>query len=126
MTRSAVGFIVALVLLTFSTTTVLLPCTEAAIIDTPAYLSFGKSISKTDLQTLIVREDVREQLIAYGVDPAAAADRIASLTSEELVQLNQKIDSLPPGSDVLAILGIVLVVLIILELLGVTNVFTRL
>ena len=60
-----------------------------------------------------------------GVDPAAVQERLAALTDEELQTLEGRLDSLPAGGDALAVIGIVFVVLIILELVGVTNIFTK-
>jgi hypothetical protein len=74
-------------------------------------------------QTLM-RDDVRVQLEALGVNPRDALERVDALTSAELAQLQSHLDDLPAGGDVLAVLGVVLVVLLVLELLGVTNVFT--
>jgi hypothetical protein len=77
------------------------------------------------VESFVAREDVRAQLEAFGVSPLWAAERVAQLSPEELRQLAGNIDSQPAGGDVIVILGIVFVVLLVLELLGVTNVFTR-
>ena len=77
------------------------------------------------IQSRLAGEEVREMLVELGVNPIDAQQRIAALTNEELHILEQQIDSLPAGGDVLAVLGVILVVLIVLELTGVTNVFTR-
>jgi len=82
--------------------------------------------SKVDaLQQAMLRDDVREALVALGVSPEAAQERIATLTDEELLALEQQIDTLPAGGSLLAVIGIVFVILLILDLTGVTNVFTR-
>lgn len=78
------------------------------------------------VQETLAREDVRSALVALGVDPAAARERVASLTPAELAALEGELEELPAGGDLLAVIGVVFVVLIILELTGVTNVFTKL
>jgi len=70
------------------------------------------------------REEVQDQLIAFGVDPQEAYARVAALSPQELQILNQRIDELPAGQDILGLVGAVFVVLLILEVVGVTNVFS--
>jgi hypothetical protein len=76
------------------------------------------------VNSVLMRDDVRGQLEALGVNPADAMERVAALTDAELTQLDAQLDELPAGGSVLGVLGLVLVVLLVLELLGVTNVFT--
>jgi predicted RNA methylase len=78
------------------------------------------------IKSIFAREDVRKQLVAYGVDPDDAASRVAAMSEEELQRIQGKIADLPAGEGVFAVLGVVLVVLIVLELFGVTNVFNHL
>lgn len=75
------------------------------------------------VQAALDREAVQTQLMALGVDAEAAKARIASLSAEELRYLDGRIASLPAGAGTLEVIGIVFVVLLILELLGVTNFF---
>lgn len=76
------------------------------------------------VNSVLMRDDVRGQLEALGVSPADAMERVSSLTSAELAELDARLDELPAGGGVLGVLGAVLVVLLVLEVLGVTNVFT--
>lgn len=71
----------------------------------------------------LARDDVQRAMVALGVDPAAARERVASLTPAEVAALESELDHLPAGGDFLAVVGIVFVVLIILELVGVINIF---
>ena len=77
-----------------------------------------------DIQAQIMRADVRAEFLARGVSPADVDERVAALSTEELRQLKQQIDDLPAGG-ILAVIGAVFVVLLILELVGVTNIFTK-
>jgi len=77
------------------------------------------------LQTLIASEQVSAQLVALGVDPAWAAERVASLTPEELASFDGQLEQLPAGGSVLAVIGIVFVVLLILEITGVIDIFKK-
>jgi hypothetical protein len=68
---------------------------------------------------------VRTRLEQYGVDPAAATARAASLTDQELQMLADDLESLPAGGDLLGVVGIVFLVLLILELVGVVDIFKK-
>ena len=95
-------------------------------VGTHAMLQMETRQAKVDeLQQAMLRDDVREALVALGVTPQAAQERIATLTDQELLALEQQIDTLPAGGSLLAVIGIVFVILLILDLTGVTNVFTR-
>jgi hypothetical protein len=71
------------------------------------------------------REAVQAQLVVLGVDPGAAIERVAALTDDELRSLDGRLASLPAGAGVLEVIGVVFVVLLILEVVGVINVFRR-
>jgi hypothetical protein len=77
------------------------------------------------VQAVLDREAVQAQLVALGVDPAAAIERVAALTDDELRSLDGRLASLPAGAGVLEVIGVVFVVLLILEVVGVINVFRR-
>lgn len=77
------------------------------------------------VQAAMDREAVQGQLVALGVDVAAAKARVASLSDAELQQLDGRLAELPAGAGLLEVVGIVFVVLLILELVGVINIFNR-
>jgi len=85
----------------------------------------AKEEDSARIDAFLARDDVRAQLIAMGVDPAAASARVAMLTQTERQQLEQQIDKLPAGGSLLALIGAVFVVLLILELVGVINIFQK-
>ena len=64
-------------------------------------------------------------MVRLGADPLQADARVASLSDAELMKLQGQLDRLPAGGDALAVIGIVFIVLLILELTGVTNIFNR-
>ena len=74
----------------------------------------------------LAREDVREQMVALGVDPAEVTGRLGALTETELATLAGNIEQAPAGADdVLAVIGIVFLVLLILELTGTIDIFKK-
>ena len=74
---------------------------------------------------VLQRDEVRDQLVALGIDPEQAIARADALTPAELATLDGQLQNLPAGGSLLGVLGVVLVGLIVLDLLGVTNVFTK-
>jgi hypothetical protein len=79
--------------------------------------------SLSRIEVLLAREDVGKQLEAFGVDRATVVERLNGLSSAELLELEGQIESQVAGGDILAVIGIVFVVLLILELVGVTDIF---
>ena len=75
------------------------------------------------INSFLAREEVQQQLIKFGVPPEQAEQRIAALTPQELMSLDAKIGEMPAGG-IAEVIGIVVIVLFVLELLGVTDVFT--
>lgn len=105
---------------------VMLQPVSAAIISTQTALASEQRAGEVArIQEFLDRDDVQAQLIEMGVEPAAAQERVAALTDAELARIAQHLDQLPAGGSVIAIVGIVFVVLLILELVGVTNIFTN-
>jgi hypothetical protein len=80
------------------------------------------------LAAILLRDDVRQQMEALGVDQNEAMARLASLSDQEVQQIAGRIDELPAGQNflvgVLIVAGAVLLGLVITDLLGFTNVFT--
>jgi hypothetical protein len=97
----------------------------ASIIDTREVLVIEtRATLVTDVQTQLARQDVQLAMIELGVDPLDAQSRVASLSDQELVELQGQLDAVPAGGSFLAVVGVAFVVLLILELMGVTHVFT--
>ena len=81
-----------------------------------------------DLATVsaaLARQEVRDQMTALGVDATAVDARVARLTDSELRTLADRMGEMPAGGDALAVIGIVFVVLLILELVGVIDIFKK-
>jgi hypothetical protein len=60
-----------------------------------------------------------------GIDAAAVDRRIAALNDRELHQLAADMRDAPAGGDALALIGAIFVVLLILELVGVIDIFKK-
>lgn len=118
--------IVLFTILQFAVVGSMVPAAKASMVSTDAVLH-SQTIEQTrsKLDSLLAREDVRSELVRLGVDPKMAAERINAMTPSELQQFRDNVAELPAGAGALEIIGIVFLVLLILEFLGVTNVFTR-
>jgi hypothetical protein len=97
----------------------------AGIVSTQRYLELQSPPTGDRLNDWLASADVQQQLVAMGVPPAAVEARIAAMTPAERAQLNQRIDEMPAGGDVLVLIGAVFLVLLILELVGVIDIFKK-
>lgn len=73
---------------------------------------------------MLAKEAVAAQLKAWGVAPELVNERVAALSDTELQKLAADMENAPAGG-VLVVIGVVFVVLIVLEVIGVTNIFRR-
>jgi len=97
----------------------------AAMIETGTLLQ-TTTVSQNSPDQQVLRQLVSQLLVDRGVSAADAHLRAQSLSQAELQLIQKGIDDMPAGQGVVEVLGIVFIVLIILEILGVTNVFNRL
>lgn len=99
---------------------------QAQIIGTLASLEQVQRNADLDVvSNAFAREEVRAQLSEMGVAPEAVQARLASLTDAELRSLAQDIQSAPAGAGVIEVVGIVFIVLLILEAVGVIDIFKK-
>lgn len=80
-------------------------------------------IKRDDVRTLVAREDVRSHLQQYGVDPADLDARIDSMTDSEIMQFQAEMDNLPAGQGVLGTVIALIVIFMLLDIAGATDVF---
>jgi hypothetical protein len=99
----------------------------AAVIPTDAVIAQASAIDlsrqRSELTTFLTRSDVQKQLVSLGVDSNQAASRVAALSDDEVQQLYGKMQTLPAGGDILGTLVFIFLVLLVTDLLGLTNVF---
>lgn len=98
----------------------------AGIVGTAEALAAARADgSRALVDATLARADVRAKLAEMGVDAAAVEGRVAALSEAEVASLADQIERAPAGGDALAVIGIVFVVLIILELVGVIDIFKK-
>lgn len=99
---------------------------SAAVIGTQqALVMETRDLQISEIQSLLAQADVRAAMVDLGVDPEQARLRVASLSDQELGQLQNQLDALPAGGSALALIGAVFLVLLILELTGLINIFNN-
>ena len=85
------------------------------------------SDNRAQVRDFLLREDVQQQLAQLGVDPEEAARRVASLSDEEVQQIAGRLDELPAGEGFVGVVVgaalIIFLVLLITDLLGLTDVY---
>jgi hypothetical protein len=101
---------------------------QAGIIGTESAINtFQGEKSRARITAFLERQEVQEALVQKGIDPAQAKKRVASLTDKEISRICKMLDKLPAGGDGIgAVVGAVVLiffVLLITDLLGLTNVF---
>jgi hypothetical protein len=123
--RRGVALVLAVVMLAISMP---LGTARAALVTTDQVIA--ESDGATDRERVLAflgRAEVRKQIVALGVDPAEAAARVATLSDAQVREIAGQLDQLPAGqSAIAAVIGAVLIIFLVLlvtDLLGLTNVF---
>ncbi len=101
---------------------------RAALVTTEQALEPAAALdARARVSAFLARDDVRRQMVALGVDPVEAASRVASLSDAEVSRIAGQLDRLPAGqSAIAAVIGaavFIFIVLLITDLLGLTDVF---
>lgn len=101
-----------------------MPVANAAMVSTETVvhsLQAQQDISR--IHDALNRDDVKAQLASLGVEPALVQERVDALSDEEAQQLAQQIDQMPAGAGALGVVLFVFIVLLLTDLLGMTDVF---
>jgi hypothetical protein len=97
---------------------------QAAIIGNDQIINQGLSNqTRAGLQQLLEKEILQQQLQEWGVNPDQIKSRIARLTDAELARINQQINGLHAGGDVIGILLVIFLVFVITDIFGATDIF---
>ncbi|MGO2008853.1 PA2779 family protein [Vreelandella alkaliphila] len=79
------------------------------------------------INEILARADVQEELLKQGVDVDDVEARVAALSDAEAQQMAEQLEQLPAGAGVIGALFAVFVILLVTDILGLTDVypFTR-
>ncbi|WP_051906455.1 MULTISPECIES: PA2779 family protein [unclassified Sulfurospirillum] len=86
-----------------------------------------ESHSSVTIDNFLAKQEVQSKLLEFGVSAENVQARIATLTDEEIAQINEQIESMPAGGSaggaILGVLVFIFIVLLITDILGFTKVF---
>jgi hypothetical protein len=123
--RRGVALVVAVAMLVVSMP---LGAARAALVSTEEMLEeHVGAADRAQVLEFLRRADVRERIVALGVDPNEAAARVAALSDAQVREIASQLDQLPAGQSAIAVIVgailIIFLVLLVTDLLGLTNVF---
>jgi hypothetical protein len=103
---------------------------QAALVTSDQVIADPAATAAADREKVVNflrQEAVRDQLVSMGVSPAEVEARLNALSPAELSQLAARIDEMPAGQGIVGpIVGAILIIFLVLlvtDLLGLTNVF---
>lgn len=102
---------------------------KAALVTTDQVISdpAAAAADREKIARFLQQDAVREQLVAMGVEPSEVEARLAALSPAELAQLSERIDQMPAGQGAVGVvvgaIVIIFLVLLVTDLLGLTDVF---
>lgn len=119
----ALVLVVSFCLLNFN-----VPNAQAKMVGTDAVIAGQKAADqRAQVADFMAREDVKQIMTQYGVDPVEAQLRVDSLSNEELANLTNSINQLPAGGSAVGVVVgaalLVFIILLITDLVGLTHVF---
>lgn len=119
------AFVAASILFTGSISTVQAAMISSEQVAESAVTANGEQ-DRARIIAALSREDVQSALVARGIDPAQAQERVAALTDEEASSMAAQMDNAPAGGIIGAIV-LIFLVLLVTDILGFTKVypFTR-
>ena len=102
----------------------MVPAAQAAMIGNDTVIQQqDRAAMKQQVMRLMDHKVAAQALSEYGVNQEQVSQRLDRLTDSELQQLAQKSEELPAGQGVLGVVLAIILVLVILDLLGATDVF---
>ena len=121
--RYVVRGVCGVLLMTFTMLSLQTPA-YAGMVGTAEVIDQQQAVmDRAQLLTALNRDDVRAQLIAMGVDPKAAQERVAALSDAELQAAAGNGQTLPAGGDILGIAVLIFLVLLFTDIMGYTHIF---
>lgn len=97
---------------------------NAGIVSTEEAISVQSAAeNRAKVEGFLARADVRDAMVAKGLDGNAAAERVKAMSDAEVAQLADRVDQAPAGAGVIGVLFTIFIVLLITDILGLTKVF---
>ncbi len=80
-------------------------------------------IQRDEVTTFMARDDVRSSLLGSGVSASDVDTRINNLSDSQILQIHAQMDTMPAGGEVLGTILVILVIFILLDVAGATDIF---
>ena len=120
--KRVTGMLSAFVLLFMQV--LIVPASQAAMIGNDTVIQQqDRAAMKQQVMRLMDHKVAAQALSEYGVNQEQVSQRLDRITHTELQQLAQKSEALPAGQGVFGVVLAIILVLVILDLLGATDVF---
>ena len=97
---------------------------QAAMVTNDELLATSPHSTIVQAMNTLERNEVQAQLVALGVDPMMAKERVRQMTNDEIALLESQLEELPAGSGIGGALVAIFLILVITDMLGATDVFT--
>lgn len=117
--------VAVLLAMVFTLTGLWLPAARAGMVSTAEMVAEqGIEQQRADIRAALQREDIRRQMLELGVDPQHVQQRVAVLSDRQVRELHGRLAELPAAGDsLIGALVFVFIVLLITDILGLTDVF---
>lgn len=104
----------------------LVPAAQAAMVSTQSVLQIEqRSAQEARIVSALQRTEASNLLAKNGLSVDQVESRLQRLSNLEISQLADRADKIPAGEGALELVLVVFLVLILLDLLGVTDIFPR-
>lgn len=98
---------------------------QAEMLGTDAAISKYSALGdRAVLLNTLQKQEVRDQIVALGVDPAEAEARLAALSDAEIATILTQMEQDNAGADIIGTLFTVFIILLVTDLLCFTNLFS--
>lgn len=96
---------------------------QAGIVTTEEALTVSLvSSDRARVDGFLARDDVHQALLANGITPQAAMDRVKAMSDAEVAELAGQVDQAPAGG-LIGTIVFVFLVLLVTDILGLTKIF---
>jgi hypothetical protein len=96
----------------------------AGMIDTNELINATSvDLQRAEIRDLLARDDIRTYLEKNGVSAEFANERVNNLTNAEVISMHSQLNNLPAGQGALGTVVLILVIFILLDVAGVTDIF---
>ncbi|AZZ93962.1 MULTISPECIES: PA2779 family protein [unclassified Hahella] len=98
---------------------------RAAMVSTDTQIQVEQqNYDREQIMRITGSDEAKEVLLSLGVSQEDVEARVANMTADEIAEFNKQINEMPAGaSSALGVILVIFVILIVLDLLGATNIF---